>query len=64
MYPIIRDGDIVKIEFYTNGSSIDKGDTIVYHSWMVGVYLNGLWIGQSRRETQTRGHLGFPNSRG
>lgn len=44
MSPTIRDGDTVKVQLYTGEDSIDVGDIIVYHAWMVGVY-RAMWIG-------------------
>lgn len=45
MYPTIIDGDSVRVQFYTNGDSVDIDDIIVYHSWTVGVYTGYMWIG-------------------
>lgn len=45
MYPTIEEGDNVKVQFYTNGYSIDVGDIIVYNSWMIGMPINCMWIG-------------------
>lgn len=45
MYPTIEDGDNVKVQFYTNGYSIDVGDIIVCNSWTIGMPINCMWIG-------------------
>ena len=45
MYPAIKAGDNVKVQFYRNASSIQVGDIIIYNAWMIGVTTKGMWIG-------------------
>ena len=64
MYPTIETGDRVKVQFYTDGSSIDVGDVIVYHSWMVGAFTNGMWIGHRVTKKYRQGDLWYFRTKG
>jgi signal peptidase I len=64
MYPTIRDGDSVKVLFYTNGSSIDVGDIIIFHSWTVGVCTGAMWIGHRVIKRYKEGDIWYFKTKG
>lgn len=64
MYPTIKAGDNVKVQFYTNGSVIDVGDIIVYHAWTIGVYIKCMWIGHRVIEKYKEGDTWYFRTKG
>ena len=64
MDPTINDGDNVKVQFYTNGNSIDVGDIIVYHAWTIGVFTKYMWVGHRVIEKYRQGDIWYFRTKG